>query len=1095
VTRRIRSFFACLPIIALLLPLSIGARPTLGDRQSVDRTPDRLGETFGLDRPPAGLGARANPQVDVLIELWDVPVLIAWSTARRTHSPAVATLAAQAQARTIDAAQQLLLPRIAQANGQVLYRLRRTLNGIAAHLPVERIPELRRLPIVKAIRPLIPKSVDNASSVSLIGAPWLWDGSLAARGEGIKIGIIDTGIDYLHTDFGGSGRAADYARNTTTVITDNVGFPNAKVAGGYDFAGDHYDAAHFSTFTPNPDPDPMDCAGHGTHVAGTAAGYGVNADGTTYAGPWNATSVPTNTMRVGPGVAPTAALYALRVFGCSGTTSLVSQALEWATDPNGDFDFSDHLDVVNLSLGTDFGGPAQDPDIDAANSAALANVIVVASAGNAGDTFYTTGAPATADWAISVASSFDSTAITGAFRVNAPAMIAGLNAAAEAQFGPDLSKTGPLTGTLRYPAGGGQNNGCAVFNTSNAAMLKGKIALIDRGICSFKTKLRNAQDAGAVGALIVNNVVGYPPLMGDDPAITATIRIPAMITTQVAGATIKAHLNDLGGVGVTLTAAYRDRLKNVDPSMVDMISSFSARGPRRGDSALKPDVTAPGDTIFSAGYATGSRGTSASGTSAAAPHVAGAIALLRELHPGWSVEELKALLMNTAGVETRTGGQTGAPFSPSRQGAGRVTLVAAAAASVIAYNADNPGQVSISFGAPQVVGATTLVKNIRVVNKGGSTATYAISVTNVVTSSGVTISALAPSVTIPAYGSATFAVRMTADATQLDRTLDPATASAQNSAPRQFLNEHSGFITLAGPDTLHVPFYAAPHPASDMRAADGLDIGLNTSSAALTLRGADLNTPAYRSRAWALELQEHNPDASYTTGLQNAGDLKYIGVGSDIATGKLTSNTMIYFGIATYGAWSTPDLRDARFEIFIDTNNDGASDFMVVNWNQSQASGAIDPSDVFVAAVIDQRRGVVVATHTINTLSATTETALFNSSVTVLPVAAGDLRLTAGKSRFTYYVLAFQREAPGDIDGSLEHSFDPAAPAISLSGVPLVNDLNGASVQVRINRGSWLRDRAQGLLLLHLLNTVPYQAEVVPMDVAFRRIFFPVVDH
>jgi len=115
--------------------------------------------------------------------------------------------------------------------------------------------------------------------------------------------------------------------------------------------------------------------------------------------------------------------------------------------------------------------------------------------------------------------------------------------------------------------------------------------------------------------------------------------------------------------------------------------------------------------------------------------------------------------------------------------------------------------------------------------------------------------------------------------------------------------------------------------------------------------------------------------------------------------------------------------------------------------------------------------------------------------VTVLPVAAGDLRLTAGKSRFTYYVLAFQREAPSDIDGSLEHSFDPAAPAISLGGVPLVDDLNGASVQVQINRGSWLRDRAQGLLLLHLLNTVPYQAEVVPMDVAFRRIFFPVVEH
>src|SRR5262249_20805806 len=159
-------------------------------------------------------------------------------------------------------------------------------------------------------------------------------------------------------------RAADYQRNNTTTITDGLGFPSIKIVGGYDLAGDDYDASRFETSLPGSDPDPMDCNGHGTHVAGTAAGYGVNADGSTYAGPWIPPSVPPTTMRIGPGVAPLAKLYVLRIFGCSGTTALVPLALEWATDPDGDFEFGDHLDVANLSLGAPFGGPAQDPDVD-----------------------------------------------------------------------------------------------------------------------------------------------------------------------------------------------------------------------------------------------------------------------------------------------------------------------------------------------------------------------------------------------------------------------------------------------------------------------------------------------------------------------------------------------------------------------------------------------------------------------------------------------------------------------------------------------------------------------------------------------------------
>ena len=134
------------------------------------------------------------------------------------------------------------------------------------------------------------------------------------------------------------------------------------------------------TSVPQPDPDPIDYGpdgGHGTHVAGTAAGIGVAGS-------------------VGAGVAPGASLYALKVFGDDGgSTNLTSLAIEWAMDPNGDGDMSDHLDVINMSLGAPFGNP-NDPSAISSQNAAELGIVVVASAGNEGTTPYVTGAPAVA---------------------------------------------------------------------------------------------------------------------------------------------------------------------------------------------------------------------------------------------------------------------------------------------------------------------------------------------------------------------------------------------------------------------------------------------------------------------------------------------------------------------------------------------------------------------------------------------------------------------------------------------------------------------------------------------------------------------------
>ncbi len=98
---------------------------------------------------------------------------------------------------------------------------------------------------------------------------------------------------------------------------------------------------------PHPDPNPLDCFGHGTHVAGTAAGFGVTADGKTYTGPYNDSTVSSHSWNVGPGVAPKADLYAIRVFGCEGSTDVTIDAIEWAVDHD--------MDVINMSLGSPFG--------------------------------------------------------------------------------------------------------------------------------------------------------------------------------------------------------------------------------------------------------------------------------------------------------------------------------------------------------------------------------------------------------------------------------------------------------------------------------------------------------------------------------------------------------------------------------------------------------------------------------------------------------------------------------------------------------------------------------------------------------------------
>ena len=334
---------------------------------------------YANDRPAGELeGQDALPEtgeVNVMIELFDEPTTKVYAQAMGNQSDraanpqqrAAAQGAARAQMVRIRGAQQRVLAHLGNfgRNARVLYRVQTAYNGIAARIDAGILPQLRGHADVKAVHALPVHQIENSSSLPFIKAASAWAASSGASGDGMRIAVIDTGVDYLHANFGGPGTAAAYTANNRTILEPGT-FPTAKVVGGMDFAGDAYTGAN----TPVPDPDPLDCNGHGSHVAGTATGLGVNADLTTFNGPYDGTT-PFSSFSIGPGVAPRAQLYALKIFGCTGSTGLTTQAINWAVDPNGDGDPSDHVDVINMSLGSNFG-TSTDASAAASTNASLA---------------------------------------------------------------------------------------------------------------------------------------------------------------------------------------------------------------------------------------------------------------------------------------------------------------------------------------------------------------------------------------------------------------------------------------------------------------------------------------------------------------------------------------------------------------------------------------------------------------------------------------------------------------------------------------------------------------------------------------------------
>ena len=483
-------------------------------------------------------------------------------------------------------------------------------NGVAVKADDKHVNELVKAKGVKAVFPVLtsrrpkePEGKDKKPSTDvsgdLTGVPQARN-KMGLTGKGVKIGIIDTGIDIDHPAFGGSGKPGSSK------------FPTKKVVAGYDFVGDKFDGNVTSrNYDPNPVPDsvPDDCAGHGTHVASIAAGN--------------------DTAKKFKGIAPDAQLGAYKVFGCgkeAGTSGdVMLAAMERAA--------ADGMDVVNMSMGTSFMSWPNYPTAVGADNMADSGIVVTASAGNSGtDGVFSTGAPSVGDKVMSVGSVDNTHVHSSAFK--------GPDGHLTAYTDVDGSPKVPTKGKIElaaYPEGkktGGVDLDGTPFN--------GKAVLISRGDIPFYQKAIAAQNDGASAVIIYNNEEGT---LGASLTGKPAPHIPVIGITQAEGKKLEAAVA-AGSASIEWTP---DEINVPDPN-AGAISTFSAYG-LSADLTTKPDVMAPGGNIYAA-VPISKQGDNAygmkSGTSMAAPHAAGASALVLQSNTTLNPNDVRTVLQNSA---------------------------------------------------------------------------------------------------------------------------------------------------------------------------------------------------------------------------------------------------------------------------------------------------------------------------------------------------------------------------------------------------------------------------------------------------------------
>jgi len=835
------------------------------------------------------LGAQRGP-VTVSVSLTDPSLAVA-----NAQAGGLTKDQQKAHVKKLKAKQDAVAEQVKALGGKDVARLTKALDAIVVSVDRSKLAQIEALPGVDSVRIVRDYQLDLGDTVPYIGAEALQ--GIGVDGTGVRVAVLDTGIDYTHTDFGGPGTLAAYqaAYGTTTSDPKNTTldglFPTTKVIGGFDFVGEQW------PFGPrSEDPDPIDCGpaaipapcagGHGTHVSDIIAGIGSD-----------------------PGVAPGAKLYAFKVCSavstsCSGIALL--KGVEAALDPNGDDNISDRADVINLSLGASYG---QDEDdlTEALNNAVDAGAVVVASAGNSADRPYIVGSPSSGANVISVAQTQVPTATGYALQINSPAAIAGLYR---------------NTSTVDWAPIGSGFTGDVVFvgrgcpGDTYLADPAGKVALIDRGACAVSLKVDRAASAGAIGVLIGLVAPGDPFAFGFGGGTTF---VPTLVITKADADLIKAHITAPVNVSVGPATAV---------ALIKSMVGSSSRGPSYSRNSIKPDIGAPGASV-SAEAGTGSGTTPFGGTSGAAPMVSGSAALLRQAFPSRAPFEIKALLQNTAETDIETNPLTlpGVLAPITRIGGGEVRVKAAYDSTSAAWDEkDQAG--SLSFGYVATADRKELRRKVVVRNYSSSPKTYSITPSFRYAADAATgaVSFDVPSsITVPANGRKSFEVKMRIDPSKLPVwTLNGGFQGGNGALLTTF--EYDGYLTLDGgtDSKVHLAWQVLPHRSADV-SADPKNLKLKSDgSGNLVLK----NKSAVLDGGVEVFALHGTSDRIKKKFLPRPGDNFAVVDLKSVGVRRLDSS--VQFGIDTYGMRSHPNY-PAEFDVYIDANRDGRTDAIVFN--------------------------------------------------------------------------------------------------------------------------------------------------------------------
>lgn len=881
-------------------------------------------------------------------------------------------------------------------NAEVVASMQLSTNAVVLRVDAADLPELARDTGIVRVVGVSDYRQDLSETVPYIGADLAHD--LGAKGQGVRVAVIDSGIDYTHAALGGPGTQAAYEAawaplppagspaipevaagsgylviNDPGTTADNGLFPSAKVVGGYDFVGEHWPnlAPGVPAGTPaslEPDPDPIAApdattfGGHGTHVADIIAGK--------------------------LGVAPAAKLYAVKACSapatsCSGTALL--QAMEFALDPNADGRIRDRVDIVNMSLGSSYGQPFDDDLSLAVDNAAKVGVLTVASAGNSADKQFITGSPGAASAALSVAQTEVPSSSLQLMTLLAP--VTGTRGAVHQPWSAPLTST--IEGPVFYPPAGGKRLGCADAAGTNpyaAGELAGRIVLVDRGSCSFSLKIANIAAAG--GSLgIIGLVTADAPFGGAFGGGVQTI--PGYMISQA-----DANILRTGTATVRFSPA-----DNV--SLAGSLASTSSRGPRFDDNIVKPEIGAPGASVSadSGGFtATSAFG----GTSGAAPMVTGAAAVLKSARPFLSAREIKQLLINTADTNVYQPSAGGsvlpdqlAPITRIGGGEVRVDRALLSPAFVRDSTGDAVSKIygAMSFGYLDASKPSqTLTRRLEVENRTFLPMVYNVTPTlryqDDADTGAVSMSVTPSSIVVMPFSRASVSVKLKIDGTKLRNNLMSAGAGGNAIGPLT-ANEYDGYVVFKNRyHQLTMPWHILPRKSADVKAkvAGGK---LPAIDPAVGVGFVDLqNKGVGDAQIYAYSVLGSGPDTPRgdrgqglpNPSIRNAAVNTFLTPAGQVCS--VNPNFVWEFVFNMYERKASPV--GTIHEVDLDVNNDGLDDFAVISQDASGITTITDGRQV--TSVIDLATGASIARFFVEHAT--------NSTNVILRVCGSDLGLT-----------------------------------------------------------------------------------------------------